>query len=173
MGNNRLACSAHLTVLAIAASVVAAVQASPARARQKTATTDVYLRVTSTCRVETNQLDFGFPPKGAKTAAAATTITLHCTPGANYRVGIDDGQYFDGTTRRMYGGQANGQVWYVDYSLYHDAAGLIPWGNGPLDIALGTMPPTGSVTLPVFGVAELKNVRASEYRDTVTVVLEF
>lgn len=173
MGDNRLAFSRKSTALAIAVSASVAVHAVPAEARQKTATTEVYLKVQSTCRVEAQRLDFGFPPKGAKTAAAVTTITLRCTPGINYRVGIDNGDYFDGTTRRMYGGQANGQVWYVPYRIYHDAAHLIPWGDSPIGSALGTMPLTGSVTLPVFGTADLKNVRASEYRDTVTVVLEF
>jgi spore coat protein U-like protein len=64
-------------------------------------------------------------------------------------------------------------VWYVPYRIYRDAARLIPWGDTPTTSALGTIPLTGSVSLPVFGVADLKNVRASEYRDIVTVVLEF
>jgi spore coat protein U-like protein len=173
MGAERLFRTKRLRVLAVLASVAGVVLPAAAFAKQKTATTEVNLRVESSCRVIANPLDFGVPLKGARTATAATTVTLRCTPGVNYRVSIDNGAHFDGTDRRMYGGQANGQVWYVPYRLYHDITRLLPWESSLLSGLLRTMPPTGSVTLPVFGVADLKNIRASEYRDTVTVTLEF
>lgn len=173
MGPIRLSCSLRLRALAVLACVAGVAHGAPALAKQKTATTEVYLRVESTCRVEADRLDFGVPLKGARTAVAATTIGLHCTPGVTYRVSIDNGNHFDGTERRMYGGQANGQVWYVPYRLYHDVTRLLPWESSLLSGLLRIMPPSGSVTLPVFGVADLKNIRASEYRDTVTVTLEF
>lgn len=173
MGAERLFCIKRLRVLAVAVGAVATMHATPAAAKEKTATVEVFLNVVSTCRVQTDRLDFGFPVKGAKSAQASTVITLQCTPGVNYRVGIDNGDHFDGTERRMWGGQANGQVWYVPYRIYRDAARVVPWGNTPTNSAVGVMPLTGTVTLPVYGSADLKNVRASEYRDTVTVVLEY
>jgi spore coat protein U-like protein len=172
MGVIHPACLKRSFVLAVMAGAFAVSLPGSAEARENTATMEVYLKVTSACRVQTDRLDFGFPAKGAKTASASTTITLNCTPGVNYRVGIDDGQYFDNGSRRMYGGQSNGVVFYVPYRIYHDAARSLPWDN-LAGSAMGTMPLTGSVTLPVFGTADLKNVRANEYRDTVTVVLEF
>ena len=173
MGATCLSCAVQLRVLVMATGAVAALCASPAGAREKTATTEVLLRVASTCRVQADWLNFGFPPKGATTATASTTVTLRCTPGVAYRVGIDDGLHFDGTSRRMYGGQAQGKVWYATYRIYRDAARALPWGDTPANSVLGTMPLTGTTVLPVFGTADLKNVRASEYRDTVTVTLEF
>lgn len=173
MGATCLSCVRQLRVLATAAGAAAALCASPSIAREKTATTEVLLRVQSTCQVQAGWLNFGFPPKGATTAVAATTVTVRCTPGVAYRVGIDEGLHFDGTSRRMYGGQAQGKVWYATYRIYRDAARLLPWGDSPLDSAFGTMPLTGTTVLPVFGTADLKNVRAAEYRDTVTVTLEF
>ena len=173
MGTNRLTSHMPLRALALGAGAIFAMHTTTAIAREKTATAQVLLKVQSTCRVNADRLDFGFSTKGVNTAVASTTIVLNCTPGVNYRVGIDNGDHFNGSTRRMYGGQAQGKVWYADYRIYRDAARSLPWGNVPANSVLGTMPMTGIVTLPVFGTADLKNVRPSEYRDTVTITLEF
>lgn len=173
MGISRLSSNKQLRVLAVTAGAFVLTAPQAAHAREHTATSEVLLKVTSACRVNADRLDFGFATKGMNTAVASTTIVLNCTPGVNYRVGIDNGDHYSGGTRRMYGGQAQGKVWYVDYRIYRDAARSLQWGNGAANSVLGTMPITGTVTLPVFGTADLKNVRPSEYRDMVTITLEF
>lgn len=164
------ACSRAATLALGSAGLLCA---APAHAGRKTTTTTVQLEVKSTCKVQTNDLDFGWPPKGVNVVTASTTLQITCTPGINYRVGIDNGLHHDGRTRRMYGGQANGKVWYANYQLYRDPVRLLPWGNALTDSLLGIVPITGTRSITIYGVAQTKNLRASEYLDTVTVYLEF
>ena len=116
---------------------------------------------------------FGSATAKDKTKSASTTMTFKCTPLTAYTVTIDNGKYFDGTTRRMFGGQAQGQVWYVDYQLYRDATHLLPWNSTLAGTAVGVVPLSGQQTLTLYGEAQLKNVRAAPYLDTVTVTLDF
>jgi spore coat protein U-like protein len=138
-----------------------------------TQTTQVVLNVSHSCRLSTNTLNFGVVNTNAKTVRASTTMTLNCTPGTIYTIGIDNGQKWDGTTRRMHNDQAEGQVFYADYALYRDPLYALPWGSGVSGSYAGTLGPSGSQTLTVYGEAQLKNVRSSGYIDTVTVVLDF
>jgi spore coat protein U-like protein len=151
-----------------------AVCGAPAAAKSTASNTlKVDLVVGSTCNLTTNPLQFGTATSRDKTKTASTTMTFKCTPLTAYTVTIDNGKYFDGTTRRMFGGQAQGQVWYVDYQLYRDAAHLLPWNSSLAGTAVGVVPLSGQQTLTLYGEAQLKNVRAAPYLDTVTVTLDF
>lgn len=138
-----------------------------------TQTTQVVLNVSHSCRLSTNTLNFGVVPSTANSARATTTMTLNCTPGTIYTIGIDNGQNWDGVTRQMHNNQANGQVFYAKYQLYRDPLYALPWGNGLLTSATGVLGPSGTQTLTVYGEAQVKNVKSSGYIDTVTVVLDF
>lgn len=153
---------------------VCAVAGTPAFAKSQASNTlKVDLTVGSTCNLSTNPLQFGTATAKDKTKSASTTMTFKCTPLTAYTVTIDNGKYFDGTTRRMFGGQAQGQVWYADYQLYRDATHLLPWDSSPAGTAVGVVPLSGQQTLTLYGEAQLKNVRAAPYLDTVTVTLDF
>ncbi|MCT2557860.1 spore coat U domain-containing protein [Tsuneonella sp. YG55] len=153
-------------------AIAIASTATPAQAQKRTTQTmPVVLTVEQACRLVTQPLDFGIPDPKAKAATSTTTITLTCTPGTVYSIGIDNGLYWDGSTRRMYGGSANGQVWYADYQLYHDALHLLPWGMGAT-AAAGVLGLPGK-TYTVYGVTQIKNLRPAPYRDTVIVQLDF
>lgn len=165
----RVSCKAAVFALAGSGLLCAA----PAFAGRKSTTTTVQLEVKSTCKVQANDLDFGWPARNARTVVASTTMQITCTPGTLYRVGIDNGQHFNGSTRRMYAGQSNGRVWYADYQLYRDPLGLLPWTDTFLGSVFGILPASGVRTLNVYGVAQVRNLRPAEYRDTVTVYLEF
>lgn len=159
---------AAIVAIAIASNVV------PAFAKAtRTQTVPVLLTVEHACKLVTKPLDFGTPDPKAKSATASTTITLTCTPGTVYSVGIDNGLNWDakGGTRRMYGGSSNGQVWYADYQLYHDALHLLPWGTGAT-AAVGVLGLPGK-TFTVYGETQIKNLRPAPYRDTVIVQLDF
>ena len=147
--------------------------ASPVLAQNKTThTMPVLLTVENSCRLITNPLDFGIPDPKAKSATTTTTITITCTPGIIYTVGIDNGQHWNGRTRRMHGGTtANGQVWYAEYQIYKDPLHLLPWGTGAT-AALGVLG-LPSRTMTLYGVTQIKNLRPAPYRDTVIVQLDF
>lgn len=160
------------TAILFGAAVAAAGSTAWGQGRA-TNTVPVRLRVESSCSLATNPLMFGTVTSQAKSVRATTTIALTCPPGTMYSIAIDNGKYWDGTTRRMYGGQANGQVWYADYKLYRDTLYSLPWTSGVTGSAMGTVPSTGKQTLTIYGEAALKNVRSSGYLDTVTVTVDF
>ena len=144
-----------------------------AQSRRTTNSVPVSLDIQSTCRLSTNPLMFGNVTSKDKTVRATTTLSFRCTPGTIFTVSIDNGKYWDGAKRRMYGGQAQGQVWYVPYALYRDPLYTLPWGSTLATSAAGVVGLTGNTSLTLYGEADLKNVRAAPYLDTVTVVLDF
>jgi len=172
---DRLASFRGLRSGAIVLGTTLALVSAPAQAGGRaTRTTQVVLNVSHSCNLTTNTLNFGLVTTNAKTVRASTTMTVKCTPGTAYTVGIDNGQNYDPTTlsRQMHNDQANGVVFYAPYQLYRDALYALPWGTGLTGGATGVLL-TGSQTLTVYGEAQLKNVKSSGYIDTVTVVLDF
>ncbi len=172
---DRLASLSRLRSGAIVLGTTVAFASAPAQAGGRTTqTTQVILNVSHSCNLTTNTLNFGLVTTNVKTVRASTTMTVKCTPGTIYTVGIDNGQNFDPATlsRRMHNDQANGMVFYAPYQLYRDALYALPWGTGLTGGATGVLL-TGSQTLTVYGEAQLKNVKSSGYIDTVTVVLDF
>lgn len=138
-----------------------------------TKTTQVVLNVSYSCRLSTNTLNFGVVNTNVNSVRASTTMTINCTPGTVYKIGIDNGQNWDGVTRQMHNDQANGQRFYAKYQLYRDPLYLLPWGNGVTTSSTGVLGLSGAQTLTVYGEAQVKNVKSSGYIDTVTVVLDF
>ena len=174
MGTARTFGTRRCAFALVASAAIAAAGAAPAYAKSTaTNTLPVKLVVGSNCGITTYTLGFGTATNGQKSARASTTMVLNCTPGTVYSVTIDNGRYYDGTTRRMWGGQANGQVWYADYQLYRDSTYVQPWGSTTATASTGTIPATGQKTLVLYGEAQLKNVRAAPYLDVVTVTLDF
>jgi spore coat protein U-like protein len=91
-----------------------------------------------TCQVKTDTLDFGVASTGdPSNASATTTVTVACSRHTGYRVGLDNGKNFNGTTRRMRGGPTHND--YVPYGLYRDTGCTVPWGNTDgIDTVTGT-----------------------------------
>lgn len=139
-----------------------------------TQTTQVVLSVSNSCRLSTNTLNFGMVTTNVNSVRASTTMTLNCTPGTIYSIGVDNGQNWNGTTRRMHNDDANGKKSYADYQLYRDPLYLLPWGNGLLTSYTGILGASGSRTLTIYGQVEPpKNLKPGGYIDTVTIVLDF
>nr|WP_281421988.1 spore coat U domain-containing protein [Candidimonas humi] len=93
------------------------------------------------------------------------------TPGAEWRVGLSDGQFHDGQARRMFGSGG-----YVKYQLYTDESHTHVWADdqdqnrvsGKTDVAGNT------VTLSVYGeVPPQPDARAGQYIDTVIATLYY
>lgn len=127
--------------------------------------------VQRTCQVTTNPLTF----PGTSTPSGTngnTTLTVNCADGGtNYRVGLDEGKNYSGSSRRMRGGPSNSD--YISYSLYQKADHTIPWGNTP-----GTDTQTGiskSQTFIVYGQVSAAQGAppAGEYFDAVTVYVYY
>lgn len=131
----------------------------------------VQIIITAACTINAATLDFGSNAGTALVSAnvdAATTVSVTCTNGSPYSIGMDNGANVSGSQRRMKSG-AN----YLNYNLYVDAGRINAWttaasnstcttanscylgtGNGSAQSvsiygrvpSIGTAPPTGTYT---------------------------
>lgn len=156
----------------ISAILAAALVAAPVAVSAKTLTSTMgaRLRVDTSCRLFTDWLSFGTVKGQTGIVDATATLRLSCGPSVAYSVAIDNGLHFEGTRRMFNGTPARS---YVPYELYRDAARTQVWGSTGGNLATGTTPLDGEVTLTVYGRVPDTKVLAREYRDTVTVTVNF
>ncbi|MFG6667120.1 spore coat protein U domain-containing protein [Halomonas sp. HNIBRBA4712] len=83
----------------------------------------VTLGVTPDCTINAPNLNFGSYPLVSGFSPVTQTITVTCTKGSSYSVGLGDGQHATGTTRRMAAGGA-----FLAYQIYKGATGSERWG---------------------------------------------
>jgi spore coat protein U-like protein len=134
-----------------------------------TATFPVRSGVGGTCSVSGSSLAFGsyLPDQNLDSSVG---VTVNCTSGTNYQVGLGSGNNISGPTRRMSSAQN-----FLNYFLFQDSARTIAWGNGS---ALGSKRSgtgTGSnQALTVFGrIPSGQNARVGSYTDVLTITVEY
>ena len=154
------------------AILAAALGAAPvvASAKTLTGTIEARLQVDTSCRLFTDWLSFGTVKGQSGTVDATATLRLSCGPSVAYSVAIDNGLHFNGSRRMFNGTPAHS---YVPYQLYRDAARTQVWGSTAGNLATGITPLNGEVTLTVYGRVPDTKVLAREYKDTVTVTVNF
>ncbi|OLO04930.1 Csu type fimbrial protein [Salinicola socius] len=82
------------------------------------------LTVSPDCAINAPNLDFGSAPLIQGFDPVTQTISIRCTKGANYTVGISDGMHASGGQRRL---EAGGN--YLRYELYQGVSSQARWGN--------------------------------------------
>lgn len=117
------------------------------------------------CTVSASDHDFGNVGGFLDTSHDGTSaISLQCTNGAAWKVGLDNGQHASGATRRM-----SGSGGLVTYELYRDNGRTQRWGNAAPDWSTGTGSGT-TQNLTVYGRVPAQAARAAgTYTDVVTV----
>ncbi|TXH06359.1 MAG: SCPU domain-containing protein [Nevskiaceae bacterium] len=142
------------------------------QAASTSTTMAVTAAVTTSCIVVATPVVFGnYDPTLATDTAASGAITVTCTTGTAYKVGLDAGVASGATvtTRKM----ANGAS-LLSYGLYQDAGHSNNWGNTP---GTDTVNKTATVTPDVISVYGLlpkqQNVSAGAYTDTVNVTVNY
>lgn len=146
--------------------------AHDARASVTTTTFQVAATVASNCIVSAGNLAFGtYDPLAASPVASTSQISVRCTLGTGYSIGLDAGGGSGATVaaRLMAQGAAT-----LTYGLYQDSGHTTVWGNTPgTDTVSGTG--TGlSVNHPVYGqLPPGQNVSTGGYTDTITVSINY
>lgn len=85
---------------------------------------NVRAQVEKKCTVSASDMDFGSLNGLLETDRNTTSfLSLQCTHGTDYDIGLDEGQHYAGGTRRMADGNGN----YVDYQLYQQASHATVW----------------------------------------------
>lgn len=89
-------------------------------------TQTVTLQVQNDCSIHAPALDFGTAPLAGSFSAVNRTISIRCSAGTEYSVGLSNGNHFAGGSRRMRRG-ASGD--YLRYEIFRDASSQNRWGE--------------------------------------------
>lgn len=145
---------------------------------------DVTISIQPSCNISTggngvSPLAFGSHDSFQSNVVGQTTLSVTCTTGADYDLGLDAGLHAstpdDVNTRRMQGISTtpDNQADYVPYQLYQDSARSAVWGN---TIDTNTVPSTGTgavQTHVIYGQVPSTNYTVGDYQDTVTATVTF
>jgi spore coat protein U-like protein len=160
----------HLIHLVLPIIVLALSNSS--MAATTTTTFTVTATVVATCSVSATDLSFGnYDPVSVSDLDATNTVTVTCTDGTSYDVGLDAGVGAGATvaTRKLTNAGNT-----LDYTLYQDAPRTTVWGN---TVGVDTINDTaGAVSTDhtVYGrIGNGQNVPAGLYSDTVTVTVTY
>jgi hypothetical protein len=141
---------------------------SNAMAATATTTFPVTATVIKACVVSATPLAFGtYDPTASSPDDATSTLSVLCTVGTSYTVGLTQGTASGATvtTRKMSNG-AN----LLNYALYQETGRTTNWGNTPSTDTVAATAPVGATTLTVYGrIAAGQNVPIGSYSDTITV----
>lgn len=160
------------TAMTIAAALLAP---AAARAATEQGTVNVSATVGAICVVGDATLAFGaYDPIAGNVATsldAQVNVTISCTGGTAWTLGLGTGANVSGTQRRMRSGASS----YLNYGLYKDTARSQPWGDSVVsERASGTQATTGSTTVVIYGrVPNGQLPPAGTYTDTVTATIYF
>ncbi|GLO14923.1 hypothetical protein PPUJ20028_35060 [Pseudomonas putida] len=125
-------------------------------------TLNVSLTVTNDCQITTPDISFSSAPVVAGFGTVSQSMSVSCTKGSNYTVGLDDGQNVSGGRRRMKSSANN----YLAYDIFK-SAGTVRWGasgaarraSADADVNPGAGTGTGS---------QVFNYNAKVYTDQAT-----
>jgi spore coat protein U-like protein len=118
------ACQSALS--AIACGIVATICPIEAQAGTATGNLTVQMTITGSCTIGAATLNFGSDAGAALLTAgvnASTTVSVTCTNGSPYSIGMDNGQNYLGTRRMVSSGA------YIGYGLFLDSADTEAWST--------------------------------------------
>ena len=155
-----------------AVAVLATLAAPPAFAGTANGSLAVSALVLESCTVVATPMAFGaLTDVGSANVNSTATLTLVCTPNADYDIAMGDGANANSGQRRL---KHTTNPEFLNYNLYIDAARSQPWGNTVGTTKPGTAP-LGTSIHTVYGQipAGVAGVTAGAYSDTVTVTVTF
>jgi spore coat protein U-like protein len=173
MSSARLKC-ANARAVHVWIAICLAFAPVSARAGTDSDTFTVSANVLATCEIVANDLDFGdYNPIAAANLDAATTLSVTCTNGAGYNIGLDLGEGAGASTAARH--MANsGDTHFLGYTLYQNPGRTTLWGAS---IGSNTRAGTGTgsaATIDVYGrIPMSQTVPSGSYSDTITVTVSW
>ena len=127
--------------------------------------------ISNVCNISANSLNFGSVGNLGSSVSGTSTITVQCTNGDAYNIGLNAGTGSGATvTSRLmtYGSYT------VTYSLYQNSAHTTVWGN---TIGTNTVSGTGTgstQTITVYGLVPVQTAPAAgTFTDTVVATITY
>lgn len=145
-----------------------------AMAATVTDTFQVTATVLGSCLVSATDLAFGnYTPTSGTALDQTSTVTVTCTTGTTYSVGLNAGLNDDGNGvagRRMVYNTTN----FLAYALYSDSGRTTNWGNTPPTDTVGGTGNGAAQDITVYGRVPINQyVTAGAYADTITVTVTY
>ena len=160
---------ARFVALGLAGTI--ALLAPVANAATSTSSVNVSATVLAFCSISATPLQFG--NYSASQLDSSTSLSISCTNGTAFTVGLDAGTGTGATiNRRVMRGTADGSI--LSYGLYRDAARTNVWGN---TVGTDTIAGAGNgraQTLTVYGrIPGNQLVSPGDYTDVVTATVTY
>jgi spore coat protein U-like protein len=158
--------------VAVVGFMALGIASTPAVAATQTATFAVTATVQGTCTISATALAFGIYTGTA--LPATSTVTVNCTGGTIYNVGLNPGTATGATvtTRKMKGQYTPANT--LGYSLYSDSGRTTNWGQ---TIGTDTVAGIGNGAnqpLTVYGQIPTGTAPAADsYSDTITATVTY
>lgn len=96
----------------------------PVNTGTATAVVNISLVINNDCIINAPNISFGTAPLVSAFSPVTQTISVQCTKGTSYTVGLSDGSNASSGQRRM----ANGSN-YISYEIYQGSGGTTRWGS--------------------------------------------
>lgn len=159
--------------IAAALALSCAAFTSPAQAGTSDGIMLVGATVLEACTIVAGPMAFGDISLSGSDIDTTATLTLACTPNADYDILMNNGAFPDSGQRRM----ANLlEDEFLEYEIYLDASRTQRWGNTiGADTVAGSANALGVATHTAYGrISGLaSSATAAVYADTVTVTVDF
>ena len=154
-------------------ALAAGTAGTPAFAGTANGSMAVSALVLESCTVVATPMLFGaLTEVGAANVDSTATLTLTCTPNADFYIGMNDGTNAATGQRRL---KHSANAEFLNYNLFIDSARSQPWGNTAGTNTKPGTAPLGTSIHTVYGriPAGVDGVSAGAYSDTVTVTVTF
>ncbi len=158
----------------LALAAVAALGSEQSLAATTSGTLTVSATVASACLISNGTLAFGvYDPSSSTALNGSTTVTLTCTLGTAYQIGMAAGAGSGATVslRKLTSGANT-----LGYRIYRDSGRTLNWGNTP---GTDTLDATSSAvtlanTITVYGqIPTGEAVPTGTYADTVAITVTY
>lgn len=157
-------------VFGVAASIFCMMSANAASAQTVTGNIEVSADVSTVCSFDTTPLAFGETALAGATPGTAT-VSVTCTDGGAYSVGLGNGLHNVAAQRNLVSGANT-----LAYELYQDAGRANRWGDAGAELVLGTGNAAAQL-LTVYGEINagqaLVSGNGTPYTDTVLVTVTY
>src|SRR5580698_6919915 len=162
------------SIASVIGAMALVVALGPAVAATTSGTLSVTANIASVCLISNGTLAFGtYDPTSAAVLNGATTLTLTCTLGTPYNIGMGVGGGTGATTSlRVLTSGVN----TLGYKLFRDSARTLNWGNTiGTDTLAGTTSSSSLLnTINVYGQIPASEAAGSgTYTDSVTVTVTY